>query len=77
MLPPYQRPQLAARGGKTEAENLQLLCRVHNNLVARLQFGDDFMDRKMGQKFTSHGKVKLGHAPKAHEERCATADLGK
>lgn len=33
-----------ARGGPSTVENCRLLCRVHNDLAARLVFGDDWMD---------------------------------
>jgi hypothetical protein len=34
-----------ARGGPPTVENCRLLCRAHNQLSARLAFGDDWMDR--------------------------------
>jgi hypothetical protein len=33
-----------ARGGPSTASNLRLLCRVHNDLAARREFGDEWMD---------------------------------
>ncbi len=33
------------RGGSSEAGNLRLLCRFHNQLTARATYGDDLMDR--------------------------------
>lgn len=33
------------RGGSSEAENLRLLCRFHNQLTARRIYGDDLIDR--------------------------------
>jgi 5-methylcytosine-specific restriction endonuclease McrA len=34
-----------ARGGPPTVENCRLLCRAHNQLSARLAFGDGWMDR--------------------------------
>jgi len=33
------------RGGSSEAANLRLLCRFHNQFTARQAYGDDLMDR--------------------------------
>ena len=33
------------RGGSSEAANIRLLCRFHNQLTARATYGDDLMDR--------------------------------
>jgi len=35
-----------ARGGESTPENLRLLCRAHNQLMAEREFGTEFMDRK-------------------------------
>jgi hypothetical protein len=37
--------QAEARGGPPTVENLRCLCRSHNDLAARLTFGDAWMDR--------------------------------
>jgi 5-methylcytosine-specific restriction endonuclease McrA len=34
-----------ARGGASTVDNCRLLCRDHNDLAARLAFGDDWMDQ--------------------------------
>jgi 5-methylcytosine-specific restriction endonuclease McrA len=34
-----------ARGGPSTTENLRVLCRFHNDLAARQQLGDEWMDR--------------------------------
>lgn len=34
-----------ARGGKTEAENLRLVCRMHNQRLADEAFGEEFMKK--------------------------------
>jgi len=34
-----------ARGGPSTADNIRLLCRMHNDLAARQAFGDDWMDQ--------------------------------
>ena len=36
------------KGGKTTLENLLLVCRDHNQMYARLDFGDAFIDAKIG-----------------------------
>lgn len=33
------------RGGSSDAANVRLLCRFHNQLTARVTYGDDLMDR--------------------------------
>ena len=47
------------RGGPSTPENLRLLCRVHNDLAARLVYGDAWMDT-----FT-HGKAAPAHGDAA------------
>ena len=47
------------RGGPSTPENLRLLCRVHNDLAARLVYGDAWMDM-----FT-HGKAAPAHGDAA------------
>ena len=37
--------QPRARGGSSEAENLRILCRAHNQLAAELEYGRAHMDR--------------------------------
>jgi hypothetical protein len=44
-----------ARGGPSTAEGMRLLCRVHNDLAARLAFGDRWMDQ-----YTQRGGVTGG-----------------
>ncbi len=34
-----------AQGGPSAIENVRLVCRPHNDMAARLAFGDDWMDR--------------------------------
>jgi 5-methylcytosine-specific restriction endonuclease McrA len=33
-----------ARGGPSTVDNCRLLCRAHNDLAARLAYGEDWMD---------------------------------
>lgn len=39
-----------AKGGSNEVENLRLLCARHNNLEARREFGDAYIDKKISKK---------------------------
>lgn len=39
-----------ALGGKTEAENLRLLCEGHNLEAARQAFGSDYIDRRIAKR---------------------------
>ncbi len=39
-----------ARGGPPTIENIRLHCRGHNDMNARLVFGDDWMDRYTGKR---------------------------
>jgi hypothetical protein len=42
-----------ALGGKSEAENLRLVCQAHNGLLAREVYGDDFIARAIERKAPS------------------------
>lgn len=39
--------KMHCRGGKTAPDNLRLLCRRHNQNLARAQLGDKYMDRRI------------------------------
>jgi hypothetical protein len=45
-----------ARGGPSTIDNVRILCRSHNDLAARLAFGDAWMDR-----FTRKRRVDAAH----------------
>jgi hypothetical protein len=47
----FDHIQPRARGGPSTVENVRVACGVHNQLAARLAFGDEWMDR-----FTRKGK---------------------
>jgi len=44
----FDHIQPFAMGGKHTVENLRLRCRGHNQLAARVAYGEDFMRRKCG-----------------------------
>jgi hypothetical protein len=44
-----------ARGGEATVENLQLMCRVHNGLLAERDFGRALMRSKRSQRGSAHG----------------------
>jgi hypothetical protein len=39
-----------ARAGPSTADNVRLLCRMHNDLAARRTFGDDWMNQFTGKR---------------------------
>jgi 5-methylcytosine-specific restriction endonuclease McrA len=45
----YDHIEPVARGGRTEARNLRLLCRAHNQLAAEIAFGKGFMHEIRGR----------------------------
>jgi hypothetical protein len=49
-----------ARGGPPTVENIRLLCAVHNQYEARVDFGDDLMDR-----YTTRAAARTPH-PEHH-----------
>jgi hypothetical protein len=49
-----------ARGGPPTVENIRLLCAIHNQYEARVDFGDDVMDR-----YTSRPAARTPH-PEPH-----------
>ena len=49
-----------ARGGPPTIENVRLLCAVHNQYEARVDFGDDLMDR-----YTTSAAARTPH-PEPH-----------
>lgn len=51
-----------AKGGPSTVDNCRLLCRIHNDLAARLIYGNDWMDQ-----YTS-GNGPAGGAPAAAQE---------
>jgi hypothetical protein len=51
-----------ARGGPATAEGMRLLCRLHNDLAARLAFGDRWMDQ-FTQRGGANAKGPGRHAP--------------
>lgn len=51
-----------ARGGPATAEGMRLLCRLHNDLAARLAFGDRWMDQ-FTQRGGANGRGPGRHAP--------------
>jgi hypothetical protein len=51
-----------ARGGPATAEGMRLLCRLHNDLAARLAFGDRWMDQ-FTQRGGANGRRPGRHAP--------------
>ena len=56
-----------ACGGESTPENLRLLCRAHNQLMADLEFGARFMDRK---------RSASGHHPR-HSSNVRDANTGE
>jgi hypothetical protein len=56
-----------ARGGESTPENLRLLCRAHNQLMAEREFGAKFMDRK---------RAARGHLPR-HSSNVRDANTGE
>jgi 5-methylcytosine-specific restriction endonuclease McrA len=52
-----------ARGGPSTAEGTRLLCRVHNDLAARLAFGDRWMDRYTGRGRRGRRRARAAGAP--------------
>ena len=36
-----------AQGGRTEKENLRVLCRAHNLYAAKEAYGEEFMEKKI------------------------------
>jgi hypothetical protein len=49
----FDHIQPRARGGPSTVENVRVACAVHNQLAARLAFGDEWMDQ-----FTRKGKLR-------------------
>jgi 5-methylcytosine-specific restriction endonuclease McrA len=45
----FDHQQPVARGGQATAENLHLVCRVHNQYAAERTFGAAFMERKRAE----------------------------
>ena len=54
-----------AMGGPSTVDNCRLLCRIHNDLAARLIYGNDWMDQYTG------GSGPAGGAPAAAQEGSA------
>jgi len=50
----------SACGGESTPKNLRLLCRAHNQLMADLEFGAEFMDRKRGRPGGGRGSRRSG-----------------
>ncbi len=51
----FDHREAAARGGESTADNVRLLCRSHNQHVARQAFGAEFMERKREEARADHG----------------------
>ena len=56
-----------ALGGTSTIENVRILCRVHNQLAARLVFGDEWMGRYAGRRAASEDAVGEPDAIASHD----------
>jgi 5-methylcytosine-specific restriction endonuclease McrA len=65
-----------ARGGKATAENIRLLCRVHNQYEARVQLGDEVMDRFSATRLRGGRSPRRGFGGASGEEEQAALALG-
>jgi hypothetical protein len=73
------RPELdhvipQARGGASTIDNLRVLCRAHNDLAARLAFGDTFMN---GFTRRRPEPVRYARAFSTSVAICANSTLGR
>jgi hypothetical protein len=49
-----------ARAGPTTADNVRLLCRMHNDLAARRTFGGDWMNQFTGKRVAASAQATIG-----------------
>jgi 5-methylcytosine-specific restriction endonuclease McrA len=51
------------KGGSSELSNMQLLCATHNQLRARLAFGDEHVDEKINATSSREGNRRSFRGP--------------
>jgi len=61
----FDHVQPFARGGRSTAEGMRLLCRAHNRYEAERIFGRDFMLRKQNECVQERGQLAPGQVPAA------------
>ncbi|MCA9728578.1 MAG: HNH endonuclease, partial [Candidatus Eisenbacteria bacterium] len=63
-----------ARGGSNEPENLRVLCRAHNRLMAERAFGIGFMQTRIAGTSTAGEELRPELAERAEDRRLDSSE---